>query len=108
MMSIVLFEVIFKIRNEQYSPLLGLYLATLGGAKTLDLENIIGNFMAGKEADFVIIDTASTKLMEHRITHCESLVEQLFVLTMLGDDRVVTQTWSGGVKVYDCANDVQR
>ena len=98
---------VLNIRNEQHCSLLGLYLATLGGAKTLDLENIIGNFMAGKEADFVVIDMAPTKLMEHRITHCESLVEQLFVLTMLGDDRVVTQTWSGGVKVYDCANDIQ-
>jgi len=97
---------VLKLRNEHYSPLLGLYLATLGGAKTLDLENIIGNFIVGKEADFVIIDMASTKLMENRVTQCESLIEQLFVLTMLGDDRVVTQTWSGGVNVYNCLKDI--
>ena len=82
--------------------MLGLYLATLGGAKTLDLENLIGNFIVGKEADFVIVNMSPTLLMENRLAQCESLVEQLFVLTMLGDDRVVTQTWSGGVKVYDC------
>ena len=93
---------VLKLRNEQYSPLLGLYLATLGGAKTLDLENLIGNFIVGKEADFVIVNMSPTRLMENRLAQCESLVEQLFVLTMLGDDRVVTQTWSGGVKVYDC------
>jgi guanine deaminase len=33
-----------------------LYLATLGGAKTLGLSDIIGNFAPGKDADFVVVD----------------------------------------------------
>jgi guanine deaminase len=33
-----------------------IYLATLAGAKTLGLSDRIGNFEAGKEADFVVID----------------------------------------------------
>jgi len=33
-----------------------LYLATLGGAKALGLSDRIGNFEAGKDADFVVVD----------------------------------------------------
>jgi len=33
-----------------------LYLATLGGARTLGLERSIGNFERGKDADFVVLD----------------------------------------------------
>jgi guanine deaminase len=33
-----------------------LYLATLGGAQVLGLQEEIGNFQAGKDADFVVVD----------------------------------------------------
>ena len=33
-----------------------LYLATLAGAKSLGLADRIGNFEAGKDADFVVVD----------------------------------------------------
>jgi guanine deaminase len=36
-----------------------LYLATLGGAKALGLSAEIGNFAAGKDADFVVVDGES-------------------------------------------------
>ena len=35
-----------------------LYLATLGGANVLGIADTVGNFMPGKEADFVVVDTA--------------------------------------------------
>ena len=35
-----------------------LYLATIGGARVLDLEDRIGNFDAGRETDMVVIDSA--------------------------------------------------
>jgi guanine deaminase len=37
------------------------YHATLGGARALRLEEKIGNFQPGKEADFVVIDPAVTR-----------------------------------------------
>ena len=92
---------VLRSRGEQLSPFKGFYLATLGGAKTLDLTQYIGNFEHGKEADFVVLDKACTPLMEFRMSKCKSLFEELFVFSMLGDDRAIRQTWSAGVRVHD-------
>ena len=34
----------------------GLYLATLGGARALDLDDRIGSLTPGREADLVVLD----------------------------------------------------
>ena len=75
------------------SPLYAFYMATLGGAKALHLDTHIGNFLPGKEADFVVLDMESTPLMKFRTQHCHTLDEKLFVLQMLGDDRSIHQTY---------------
>ena len=90
-----------QLRGEQLSPWKGFYLATLGGAVTLDLDDTIGNFEPGKEADFAVIDKASTPLLKFRMSHCKNLFEELFVLSVLGDDRAIRQTWSAGQLVHD-------
>lgn len=92
---------VLQLRGEHLSPLKAFYLATLGGAETLDLADTIGNFIPGKEADFVILDTACTPLLAFRLAHCRDLAETLFVLSTLGDDRAVRQTWSAGRCVHD-------
>ena len=71
-------------------------MATLGGARSLDLDSCIGNFETGKEADFVVLDYAATPLISHRINTARSLQEKLFVMQMLGDDRAVRETWIMG------------
>jgi guanine deaminase len=38
------------------TPVEALYLATLGGARVLGLEDRVGNFSPGKDADFVVFD----------------------------------------------------
>src|SRR5262245_62404278 len=38
------------------TPQGALYLATLSGAKVLELEDQIGNLVPGKDADFVVVD----------------------------------------------------
>ncbi|MGS0742441.1 guanine deaminase [Glaciimonas sp. GG7] len=75
------------------------YMATLGNARSLQLENTIGNFVAGAEADFIVIDPKATPLLARRSANTNSLEEQLFVLAILGDDRSITATYAAGKKV---------
>jgi len=88
-----------QLRGDSLSPFKSFYLATLGGARALDLENTIGNFKAGNEADFIFLDYSATPLLSRRIGACRSLQEKLFVLSILGDDRTVGATHILGKKV---------
>lgn len=85
-----------QLQNESLSAFQSLYLATLGGARSLDLEHKIGNFETGKEADFVIMDYQATALMKFKIGKCTTLEERLFSLLMLGDDRCIKETYIMG------------
>jgi len=93
----------YKVQQLQSNPLSahqGLYQITLGNAQSLVLDDKIGNFMPNKEADFVVIDLAGTALLERRMSQTKTLEEQLFVLMMLGDDRVIDETIIAGVSRY--------
>lgn len=81
-----------QLGGQRLSPLRAFYLATLGAARSLYLDERIGNFLAGKEGDFVVLDLAATPLMARRMASTTDLVERLFVLMMLGDDRAVFAT----------------
>ncbi|MBX2878976.1 MAG: guanine deaminase [Granulosicoccus sp.] len=86
----------YKIQQlQQYtlSAEQAFYLATLGGAKALDLHEHIGNFEVGKEADFLVIDEQATPLIHRRIKQQTHWKDRLFSLLMLGDDRCIEQTW---------------
>ncbi|MDJ0712228.1 MAG: guanine deaminase [Woeseiaceae bacterium] len=79
-----------------------LYLATLGAAEALYLDDKIGNFEPGKEADFVVLDYEGSPLTARRTAAATSIEEKLFALMTLADDRNVTSTWVMGEK---CAQD---
>ena len=80
-----------------YLPALRMfYLATLGGARSMGLENTIGSFRPGNEADFVVLDPQCTPLLARRTARSEALEELLFALALLGDDRTVFATYSAG------------
>ena len=89
-----------QLRGDGLSPFKSFYLATLGGARALDLEGTIGNFQAGNEADFIFLDYHSSPLMKLRLSHCSNLKEKLFALSILGDDRTVGATHILGEKVH--------
>lgn len=89
-----------QLARQRLSPLAAFYLATLGGARALGLDDRIGNFAPGKPADFVVLDPAATPLMARRMERAEGLVEELFVLMMLGDDRAVAATYVNGLPLW--------
>jgi guanine deaminase len=72
-------------------------------ARALRLDEKIGNFQPGKEADFVVIDPAVTPLQRLRSGRCKDIYEQLFVLMTLGDERNISETWVNGERVWDAA-----
>jgi guanine deaminase len=92
---------IVQMQNQKFSAFEGFYLATLGGAESLSLDNKIGNFMTNKEADFVVLDWAGTPFQKYRMSKTSSLHEKLFVLMMLGDNRNIHATYVLGNEVFN-------
>ncbi|MEM1110466.1 MAG: guanine deaminase [Pseudomonadota bacterium] len=90
-----------QLNDYRLTPFKAFYLATLGGARSLDCDKVIGNFLPGKEADFVVLDRAATDFLAFRMAHCKSLLEELFVLVTLGDDRAVRATYAAGRCVHE-------
>jgi guanine deaminase len=84
------------LAGYQLPALRAFYLATLSGALALGVGDAIGNFLPGKEADFVVLDAAATPLLARRMAHAQSLEEQLFLWLTLGDDRAVRATYVFG------------
>ncbi|HXD51757.1 MAG TPA: amidohydrolase family protein, partial [Burkholderiales bacterium] len=72
------------------------YLATLGGARALALDDRIGSIAPGREADLVVLDPSATPLLALRHARSHSVEDTLFALMMLGDDRAVRATYVAG------------
>lgn len=89
----------YKVLQLQGQSLPGsraLYLATLGAANALYLDDRIGNFITGKEADFVVLDYSASSITRRRLSHCQDITQKLFALIMLGDDRSIAETYVMG------------
>ena len=91
---------VMQLQGEKLSPFKSLYLATLGGARALRLEDRIGTLQPGTDADFVVLDYNATPLMSYRIKQARTFEEILFVLMTLGDDRTVQATYAAGSQVH--------
>jgi guanine deaminase len=91
---------VMQLQGKKLDPFKSLYLATLGGANALYLDDRLGNFLPGKDADFVVLDYNATPLMGYRMQQARTLEERLFALTMLGDDRTVKETFAAGISVH--------
>ena len=91
------------------SPYRAFYLATLGGARALYLDDLLGNFEKGKEADFVAIDWNAGQeamrwrqslIVEGRPETADQAAALLFGVMMVGDDRNVDEAWIAGERAY--------
>jgi guanine deaminase len=97
-----------QLRQQSLSAFKALFLATLGGARSLSLEASLGNFDPGKEADFIVLDPQATPLMAFRNgdqlpADLEALANTVFSLIMMGDDRTVYATYILGELAYERA-----
>ena len=99
--------------RNKISPYRGFWSITLGGAEGLYIDDLVGNFAPGKEADFVVLDWNAGPLAqswrqslvvgESGPRTVEQAADLLFGLMMVGDDRAVAETWAMGRKLYEKA-----
>ena len=86
---------VLQLQSQSLSPFAGLYLATLGAARSLYLDDKLGSFTKGSEADFAVLDPARAAV-RGRSRDAKNIAAGFFRLLMLGDDRTVTSTWLMG------------
>lgn len=99
-----------EAERNRLSPYRAFWSITLGGAEGLYLDDVIGNFEPGKEADFVVLDwaggppaTAWRQSMACAAEGPETVEEAaslLFGIMMVGDERAVDETWVMGRRLY--------
>ncbi len=89
-----------QLQGDKLSAYESLYHATIGGAKALDLDDKLGNFNVGKEADFVVLNIKPTALQQLRQSRSKSIEDSLFALFTMGDDRNIEATYIYGQKAY--------
>ncbi len=95
-----------QLRSQKLSAFQALFLATLGGAIALSLDDKLGNFEIGKEADFVVLNLRSTPIMALRNKSSDQAIaptlaeisDQLFATIIMGDDRAIEATYIMGEK----------
>jgi guanine deaminase len=80
-------------------PFENYYLATLGGARALDLDQYIGSFLPGKEADFIVLNLQSTPVLALRESRSKTLRDTLFAIEIVADDRTIEHTYIMGEKL---------
>ncbi|EAS06231.1 guanine deaminase (macronuclear) [Tetrahymena thermophila SB210] len=100
----------------------GFYRATLGGCKALHLEDKLGKFEPGYEADFVVLDWFTNDIQKLRhetiekrsgkaqrhLNSCKSdsqsdkfmLAQRLFGIMMMGDQHSIKATYISGKQCY--------
>ncbi|USE83276.1 guanine deaminase [Acinetobacter tibetensis] len=89
-----------QLQGDKLSAFESLYHATLGGAKALSLEQQLGNFDIGKEADFIVLDLQATALQTLRQQQAKGIEDALFALMTMGDDRNIHATYVYGQAAY--------
>ncbi|XP_003383532.1 PREDICTED: guanine deaminase-like [Amphimedon queenslandica] len=97
----------FEKEGKEYEQLTldeALYMATIGGAKVLNLQDKIGNFEVGKEFDALLIDTAahvsdSKKLPVFDVFPSDTFEDILSKFVYLGDDRNIIKVFVAGQEI---------
>jgi guanine deaminase len=91
---------VVRLQGQDLSPLRAFYLATLGAARCLKLDDCIGRLEVGAEADFIVLNLEATALMARRTAASPELSDLLRILLTLGDDRTIAATYILGRRVH--------
>lgn len=91
---------VLQLQGQSLDPWHALYLSTLGAARSLRLEQHIGNLAKGSDADFVLLDLKASELLASRLDRARSLDEWLFALLLLADQQAVRATVAAGQPLY--------
>ncbi len=76
-----------------------LYLATLAGAKALDMESQIGDFTTGKQADFIVVKPPQGSTLEATLAHSPSAEATLAALFTLAREDCIEVVYIAGEKL---------
>ncbi|MGO4350397.1 guanine deaminase [Rhizobium sp. RAF36] len=85
-----------QLLGERLNPLDSYYHMTLGNAGALSLADSIGTLETGTDADIVVLNAAATPAMALKMDVVKTLVEELFLLQTMGDDRSIVETYVAG------------
>lgn len=85
-----------QLLGERLNPLDSYYHMTLGNAEVLSLADSIGTLETGTDADIVVLNAAATPAMALKMDVVKTLVEELFLLQTMGDDRSIVETYVAG------------
>lgn len=96
---------VLQLQGQSLSVFKALYLATTGAAQALAIDDVVGNFDVGKEADFIVLNLQATPLMALRNPHPHSqtldeLADKAFAMMTLGDERAISATYIAGNLMY--------
>lgn len=84
-------------RDFAVTPNEAFYLATLGGAKSLSIDHLTGNFEPKKSADFCVLNICGID-PNYETTDMDT-DDILSLLMYRGDSRVIESVWVGGQKL---------
>ncbi|MEX2122890.1 MAG: guanine deaminase [Woeseia sp.] len=92
---------VLQLKGRSLTPFGAFYLATMSAARTLYLDNKLGNFIKSKEADIVVLDASRTAITERRCRNSKDIGDRLFADFLMGDDRLIADVYVMG-KRQEC------
>lgn len=78
-----------------------LYLATAAGARALHLQDSVGDFLEGKQADFVVVQPNKDSTLEIALSHSPSAEASLAALFTLAREDCIRDVYVAGKSVKD-------
>jgi guanine deaminase len=89
-----------RLRHQDVSTAQLFYLATLGGAKALGLENDIGNFEVGKKADVQVINWKKKAILKARMENSQTALDRFFSCLFHFEKDLIEAVFVNGKKVF--------